>query len=57
MIIGRFATSPYYKQSVEALKRHQFACKLLGEPLRFQTLRLGNEENWVTTEEAHVYKS
>ena len=53
-ILGRFATSPYYQQSVEALKRHELSCKLLGEPLRFQTLKLGNKQNWVTTEEAHV---
>lgn len=52
--VGKFATSPYYKQSIEALKQHQLACKLLGEPLRFQTLKLGNKQNWVTTEEAHV---
>ena len=51
---GRFAKSPYYQQSVEALRRHQLACRLLGEPLRFQTLRLGDQRNWVTTEEAHV---
>ena len=53
-VLGKFATSPYYQQSVETLKRHELACKLLGEPLRFQTLKLGNEQNWVTTEEAHV---
>ena len=51
---GRFAKSLYYQQSVEALRRHQLACRLLGEPLQFQTLRLGDQRNWVTTEEAHV---
>ena len=51
---GRFAKSPYYQQSVEALRRHQLACRLLGEPLRFQTLRVGDQRNWVTTEEVHV---
>ena len=51
---GNFARSPYYRQSVEALRSHQLACRLLGEPLRFQTIRLGNQQNWVTNEEAHV---
>ena len=51
---GNFARSPYYRQSVEALRGHQLACRLLGEPLRFQTIRLGNQQNWVTNEEAHV---
>ena len=51
---GNFARSPYYQQSIVALRQHQVACRLLGEPLRFQTLRLGNQQNWVTTEEAHV---
>ena len=54
LFLGKFATSPYYKKSVEVLRQNQLACKLLGQPLRFQTLRLGDEQNWVTTEEAHV---
>ena len=33
-----------------AVRRHQLACRLLGEPLRFQTLRLGDQRNWITTE-------
>ena len=33
------------------LRRHQLACRFLGEPLRF---RLGDQRNWVTTEEAHI---
>ncbi|CAI8058438.1 Cytochrome c oxidase assembly factor 1 homolog [Geodia barretti] len=54
LIQRNFARSPYYQQSIVALRQHQVACRLLGEPLRFQTLRLGNQQNWVTTEEAHV---
>ena len=37
-----------------ALKHHQLGCKLLGEPLRFQTIKLEDKQNWVTTEEALV---
>ena len=54
LLSGTFETSLYYKQSVLALKHHQLGCKLLGEPLQFQTIKLGDKQNWVTTEEVHV---
>ena len=39
---------------MKALKADTTACSLLGEPLRFQTLRLGDKENLVTSENAQV---
>ena len=53
---GNLAYSAYYKGAVKALRDNRRACSLLGEPLRFQTLKLGDPENVVTTERAHVRK-
>jgi len=51
---GKLASSAYYRGAVKALRDNQRACNLLGEPLRFQTVKLGDTENRVTTEHAHV---
>ena len=53
-VIGKLASSGYYTAAVEALKRDERAMYLLGEPLRFQTLRLNDKHNRITTEHAEV---
>lgn len=54
MHTGNLAHSAYYSGAVKALRDNRHACNLLGKPLRFQTLKLGDPENVVTTERAHV---
>lgn len=51
---GNLAFSAYYRDAVSALRDNRHACNLLGEPLRFQTVNLGDTENRITTEHAHV---
>ena len=51
---GNLASGPYYTEAVKALRGNRHACNLLGEPLRFQALKLGDQENRVTTEHAQV---
>lgn len=51
---GNLASGQYYQLAVEALRRDEHACRLLGEPLRFQALRLGDKQNVINTEHAQV---
>ena len=51
---GNLASGPYYTEAVKALRGNRHACNLLGEPMRFQALKLGDQENRVTTEHAQV---
>lgn len=37
-----------------ALRKHKQACTFLGEPVRVKALKLGDEENWVTPDQAQV---
>lgn len=53
-VIEKLASSGYYTAAVEALRRDERAMHLLGEPLRFQTLRLNDKHNRITTEHAEV---
>ena len=50
----KIASSGYYTAAVEALKENEQARNLLGEPLRFQTLRLNDNHNTITTQQAQV---
>ena len=52
--IENLASGPYYTEAVKALRSNRKACALLGEPIRFQTLRLGDKQNVVTTQHAQV---
>jgi hypothetical protein len=54
LIQRKLATSRYYTGAIEALRNHERAMALLGEPLRFQTLRLNDKCNRITTEQAQV---
>lgn len=54
IFIENLASGPYYTEAVKALRANKQACTLLGEPIRFQTLRLGDRENVVTTQHAQV---
>lgn len=53
-VIEKLASSGYYTAAVEVLRRDERAMHLLGEPLRFQTLRLNDKHNRITTEHAEV---
>ena len=54
MHVENLASCAYYTDAVKALRENKAACSLLGEPVRFQTLRLGDKENVVTTQHAQV---
>lgn len=52
--IENLASGPYYTEAVKAMRSNRKACTLLGEPIRFQALRLGDKDNVVTTQHAQV---
>ena len=51
---GKLASSGYYTETVKALRDNKRAVTLLGEPLRFQFLRLNDKRNCITTTQAEV---
>lgn len=54
MYAGNLASGPYFTEAVKAVRSHKLACSLLGEPVRFLALKLGDKDNKVTTEHAQV---
>lgn len=51
---GNLASSPCYTKALKIAREHEQARRLLGEPLRFQVLKLRDRENVITTESAHL---
>lgn len=51
---GKLASSGYYTETVKALRDNERAVALIGEPLRFQFLRLNDKRNHITTTQAEV---
>ena len=54
MSAENLASGPYFTEAVTAVRSHKLACSLLGEPVRFLALKLGDKDNKVTTEHAQV---
>ncbi|XP_011410577.1 PREDICTED: uncharacterized protein LOC105316950 [Amphimedon queenslandica] len=50
----KLASSGYYTETVKALRDNERAVTLIGEPLRFQFLRLNDKRNHITTTQAEV---
>lgn len=51
---GNISSGPYFTEAVAVLKKDKRACTLLGEPVRVKALKLGDEDNWVTAQQAQV---
>ena len=51
---GNLASGPYFTEAVSAVRADKQACAMLGEPVRFLALKLGDKQNRVTTEHAQV---
>ena len=54
LTVENLASCPYYTEAVKVFKANKAACSLLGEPVRFQALRLGDKDNLVTAQYAQV---
>ncbi|KAL5489205.1 hypothetical protein EMCRGX_G018272 [Ephydatia muelleri] len=54
LIQRNLASSPCYTKALRVAREHEKARRLLGEPLRFQALKLRDRENVITAESAHL---
>ena len=54
MFSGKICSGPYFTEAVAALRKNEQACSLLGEPVRVKALKIGDEDSWVTEQEAQV---
>ncbi len=54
MHTGSLASSGYYTKSIDALKQHETAMTMLGQPLRVQALKLNDPRNRIDNVKAQV---